>query len=99
MICPPALIDSNLVGMMDKLIKEYPQITGSDIIRWGIAELKKNPSLFYLPAKPMKHKSPSVLLTSGDNQFLKERRLKYGITVSQSIRDSIFAAYHAKLKK
>lgn len=94
--CPPAKIDNRLNAMMVSLKEDYPHINESDVIRWGVIELKNSPNTFYVPEKPMTYNSPTVLLPEDDMEFLENRRKKYGITISQSIRDSIYVAYHTK---
>ena len=92
MICPPSPIDDTLARIFRHMVKKYPSITRSDIIRWGIAALREYPELHYEPARPMRRKSPSFVISENDFSYLKDRREKYSIPVTQSIRDAIYAA-------
>lgn len=92
-ICPPSQIDDHLYHIFKSFLKKYPGITRSDIIRWGVASLKDYPDLHYEPRqKPMLRKSPSFVISEHDFLYLQERSRNLGVTVSQCVRDAIYAA-------
>lgn len=97
MILPPTPIDNSLHAILVAITKESPVGSNrSDVIRWGIESLKKRDSGFhYEPEKPMRYKTPSVVVTSEVYTFLAERKRRFGIPITQSIRDAIYSIYQS----